>query len=123
FELPGRTAGEQCREAELLDEHDGVAIGIIEHDCHRLTAAQHVIAALAAPLAGKQAVPEPEGIDPQMSCTNRRRFSNLDIGMRRRRLGHTVRPSTTVSAEPLSISTTQRSGSRRRWRSIYASAS
>jgi hypothetical protein len=67
--------------AELLDEHDGIAIGIIEHDCDRLTATQHLIASLGAPLAGKQAVPKPEGVDPQMARSNRCGMSDFCVGM------------------------------------------
>src|SRR6516162_5737484 len=99
-------------------------IGIIEHDRHRLTAPQHVIASLGAPLPGKQAVPEPEGIDPQMTRGNRLGVRDLDVTMGRFGRGwrlchrHAIRASMTVPADAFSISTTQRSGSRRRWRSI-----
>ena len=53
FELPGRAAREQRGETELLDEHDAIMIGIIEHDRDCLTATQHLIAPLGTPIPGK----------------------------------------------------------------------
>ena len=81
FELPGRASGDQCRKTELLDEHDTVMIGIIEHDRDCLTAPQYVIVSLGTPLPGEQAMPEPESIDTQLARGNRLAACDLDVGV------------------------------------------
>src|SRR5438105_8975031 len=58
LELPRRAAGEQRRETELLDKHDALPVGVVEHDRSRLPAAQCVVIAQGTPPAGKQAMPE-----------------------------------------------------------------
>src|SRR6185312_14109035 len=115
FDLPRRTAGIDRRQAKLLDQDERVAVGVVERDRHRIAAAHHVVYALAAPGPGKEPVPESHDIDTQKPREPGGGFGDLDIGMRRHAMmGLSISPS----ADPVSISTTHKSGSRRRWRSI-----
>ncbi len=66
LDYPGRKPGEQRRQAELLDQHDRVAIGVVEQDRHRRATADDVIDPLAAPFAGEHPVTEADDIEPQM---------------------------------------------------------
>jgi hypothetical protein len=56
FELPGRQPGEMSGQAELLDEHDFVAIGIVENDADGAAALEDVALDFGAPAAAKKLV-------------------------------------------------------------------
>ena len=137
LDLPRRAAAIERRQAELLDQDDAVAVGVVEQHRDRLAAAHDVEDPLAAPPAGEQAMAETHDIDPQMPGRSRLGLDDFEIGVRRRRGGgwRTCRlrlmatssapggqarigMSSTVSTAALSISTTHRSGSRPRWRAI-----
>src|SRR5205085_397471 len=93
LELPRRAAGEQRRETELLDKHDALPVGVVEHDRSRLPAAQCVVIAQGTPPAGKQAMPETENIHPEKSLEGLCRLDDLDIGMRRQPPAHADAPA------------------------------
>ncbi len=81
LDLPGRFAGEQRRQPKLLDQHDLVAVGIIQHHRDGPAAPQHVIGALGAPPAGKQAMTEAKNVDPQKALESFGCFDDLDIAV------------------------------------------
>ena len=85
FELPRRAAAIQRREAELLDQHDAVAVGIVEQHRDRRAAPDDVEHALAAPAAREQAMAEAHDIDPDMPGKAGLGLDDLEIGVGRRR--------------------------------------
>ena len=144
LDLPRRTAAVERRETELLDEHDAVAVRVVEQHRHRRAAADDVEHPFAAPAAGEQAMAEAHDIDPDVPGKAGLGIDDVEIGVgrRRRRAGArwrtwrlrvdcgkpavrllragqvTIGRSSRVSTAALSISTTHRSGSRPRWRAI-----
>ena len=71
LDLPRRAPGVERRQAELLDQHDAVALGVVQHDRDRRAAPHHVVTALAAPAAGEQAMAKSNYVDPQNSAQSR----------------------------------------------------
>src|SRR5207248_10288886 len=85
LDLPGREPGIKRRQAKLLNEHDAVARGAVEDDRDGLAAAQHVVVARAAPLAGKQLMAEPDDLNPPEARERRPDALDSRSGMRGRR--------------------------------------
>ena len=76
---PRCLAGGEGADAELLDQYQGVEVGIVEDHADRVTALQHLAAHRLAPAAGEQAVTEPEGLHPVVSLERDLVFEDLDV--------------------------------------------
>src|SRR6185312_11848895 len=81
LELPGAESGEMRREAELLDEHQRVALRIIEQHADGVAALEDLARELAAPGAGIEAVAQTVAVDPEEALIGSLAVDDLDRGV------------------------------------------
>src|SRR6185312_1210241 len=79
LDLPAPAAAEHSRQAELFDQHHGVAIRVVEGEGDRRTAVDHLALDDFAPPAPEQAMPEAIDIDMKMAVISLCFFDDFDV--------------------------------------------
>jgi len=76
---PRRLPGGEGAHAELFDQHQGVALRVVEHGADGVAALEHLAAERLRPAAGEQPVAQGVTVDAEIALEGRKFLDDLDV--------------------------------------------